>query len=140
MEYRKRIVKRLIIHAVWLLVMLSLSAIAFFVGDDSMKDFALTFAVALTVATAVRIVSGVRLLRNGEELKKREIAENDERNLSISLRAKGTAFVITVFAACGAVLVLRLLGMVNELKTLCYCICFMLVVYYFAYYILQKKG
>ena len=98
------------------------------------------FAIALTVATAVRIVSGIRLLRDEEMLKKKEIAEKDERNLSIVLRAKGYTFGISVFAACIAILVLALLKMQTELKIVSYCLCFVVVVYYFTYRILQCKG
>lgn len=140
MEYRKKIVKRMIIHIVWLAVMLALSAVAYFVGDESVRDYMTAFAIALAMATAVRIVSGVRLLRDEEMLKKREIAEKDERNISIVLRAKGYTFGISVFAACIAILVLALLKMQTELKIVSYCLCFVVVVYYFTYRILQRKN
>jgi len=140
MEYRKKIVKRIVIHIVWFAVMLALSAVAYFVGAEDVRNYMTTFAIALTAATAVRIVSGVRLLRNEEMLKKKEIAEKDERNLSIVLRAKGYTFGISVFAACIAILVLALLKMQTELKIVLYCLCFVLVVYYFVYLILQHKN
>ena len=140
MEYRKKIVKRILIHIVWMVIMLVLSAVAYIVGDESIRDYMTAFAIALTVATAVRIASGIRLLRDEEMLKKREIAEKDERNLSIVLRAKGWTFGISVFAACVVILVLGLLNMQTELKIVSYCLCFVVVVYYFTYLVLQRNG
>lgn len=139
MEYRERQVKKLIAYSIYLAVILAVAAVVYIVGDESMREFVVPFATAFAAVGIVRIILGVRLLRDEERLRDREIAEKDERNLSISQRAKGIAFFASAFAGCIAIITLSLLDMRTEAKTVALCVSFMVVVYYFGYLFLQKK-
>ncbi len=139
MEFKKKIKQRTAMQIGWLLIILISSAIAFVVGNQAVREFVIPFASIVVVISVSKIYSNIILLRDDEKLKKREIAETDERNLSLIMRARGMTFVIGIYSACVAILILSLLDFQREMQVIAYCMCFLLVLYFAVYYILQRK-
>lgn len=139
MEFKKKIKQRMIMQIVFLLLILIPSIIAFVIGNEAVRDFVIPFAMMVTIINGAKIYSNIMLLRNEGKLKKREITEKDERNLSIAVRARGITFYISVFSACFAILMLSIFGYQREMQVIMYCLCYVLVVYYAVYHILQRK-
>ncbi len=139
MEFKKKIKQRTAMQIGWLLIILISSAIAFVVGNQAVREFVIPFASIVVVISGSKIYSNIILLRDDEKLKKREIAETDERNLSLIMRARGMTFVIGIYSACVAILILSLLDFQREMQVIAYCMCFLLVLYFAVYYILQRK-
>lgn len=56
-------------------------------GRDFMSGYYSTLGLALMAAGAALIIKNMRYLKDPERLKKREVAENDERNRLLGLRS-----------------------------------------------------
>lgn len=103
------------------------------------NDFFMSLGFALIIASIVRIVQYIQILKNDEVMKRREIAEKDERNIMINNKAKSWAFYIYIFAAAAAEIVFAVLRMETVMLVLAYSVCAMALIYWICYHIIKRK-
>lgn len=103
------------------------------------NDFFVSFGAALIVVAIVRTVQYIQIIRNEEMMKRREIAEKDERNIMINNKAKSWAFYFYISAAAVAVIVFAILRMETAMLVLAYSVCAMVFIYWICYHIIKRK-
>ena len=93
----------------------------------------------LIIVGILQIVNKIRYNKDAEYKKNVDISISDERNKTLRLTAwayAGYSFVIVAGIAIISFTVMKLQTYANILS---YCLCFILVVYWISYLILQKK-
>ena len=136
MNYMKKLKMRLWFGISY--VILGLALIVAFNLNQNSNDFFSYWGLALVVVGLARIRNYLRITKNAETIRKCAIQETDERNVSIVGKARGIAFYVYILAVAVAVIVLQLIGKTELAATLSWTICFLLVVYWIAYFILRK--
>ncbi len=139
MDFKETMKKRIVAHTIMMIfsLLIALSAYVFLDGDMC-RNF-MELGIVLAVIKAIRITSCIITLRSDKRLKHLEISEKDERNRSIALKAKGATYFISVFVFAMASYAMVIAGYSEIAKVVFYCLCFMLVIYYITYLILQRK-
>lgn len=103
------------------------------------NPFISSYGLALAVVGIARLKQYYRITRSEESVRKREIAENDERNILIAQKAKSMAFFLFIVITGIAVIVLSLLKMQETAALISYPVCLLVVLYWISYVIYQKK-
>ena len=106
MDFRKKIKIRLSVAIGY--IILGLAMIVAFNIIKTENNFLSSFGFALTVIGIVHIRKYIMITKNEETITKRQIAETDERNISIANKAKSISFIIYVILSCVSVIVLEL--------------------------------
>lgn len=135
MEFKKKLKKRLYIAIVYTVLGLLMITSTFIIQTD---DFISSFGFALFLMGIARIRNYFIITRNEETIKKREIAETDERNILIMHKAKSAAFSVYVLLSSLAVIVLSFLNMHELSKWIEIGVCVFVVIYWICYMIYQK--
>lgn len=104
------------------------------------NQFLSPFGIALIVCGIVRIRNYVMITKNDETIRKQQIAETDERNISISNRAKQAAFVIYIYLTGTAVIVLRVINKTQLATILSASVCGLIFIYWVSYWIIRRKS
>ena len=104
------------------------------------NDFLSSFGLALVVIGIVHIRRYFLITKNEETIKRRQIAETDERNIAIADKAKSIAFIVYVVLAAVAIIVLELLEYSLLSMVLSLTIGLLVAVYWIAYWIMYKKS
>ena len=99
-----------------------------------------SLGAAFLVVGIVNTVRYRRLMKNPEELRKREIIEKDERNIMLWTKARSLAFVIYVITSGIAVIVLHLVGMSDAAHIVSWCMTTFVVIYWICYLIISRKN
>ena len=128
--------KRMIYYTVMLLVGLVLMSLAFFGKVD---EFWNGMGSALAILGAVRLLRGYRLNKNEAYREKAEIAVSDERNQFIRSKAWAWAGYLFIILTGISVIVFKLVGQDLLSQAASWGVCLMLVLYWGAYKVLQKK-
>ena len=128
--------KRMIYYTVMLLVGLVLMSLAFFGKVD---EFWNGMGSALAILGAVRLLRGYRLKKNEAYREKVEIAVSDERNQFIRSKAWAWAGYLFIILTGISVIVFKLVGQDLLSQAASWGVCLMLVLYWGAYKVLQKK-
>lgn len=102
------------------------------------RQYALTLGIALIIIGVARVLDYIRITKNSESIRKRQIAESDERNLYIINKAKSTAFGVYVVTTAIIVIAAEMCGKSDLAETLALTIC-ALVLLYWAFYWLYRK-
>jgi len=102
------------------------------------NPFISSYGLALAVVGIARLKQYYRITRSEESVRKREIAETDERNILIAHKAKSMAFFFYVLISGVAVIVLSFLGMNEIASWIAYPVCLLIVLYWICYYVYQK--
>ena len=89
MEFKKKLKTRLYIAIIYISLGIMMITGTFAIKTDN--DFISSFGFALVVMGIVRIRNYFMITKNEETIKKQQIAETDERNLSILNKAKSNA-------------------------------------------------
>ena len=95
---------------------------------------------ALIVVGIVRIRNHIIITKNEESIRKQKIAETDERNIAIANKAKSLSFMIYIFMACIAVIVLEILNKTQWVSVISGMVCLLLVIYWVTYLIVRKTN
>lgn len=98
-----------------------------------------TMGFAIMVVGVARLRNHFRITKNKETLRKREIAETDERNITIMDKSRSITFLLSILLFCVGILVFHLLGKSLVADVLSGCVCLMLVIYWVTYCIVSKK-
>ncbi len=138
MEFKDKIKKRILLFAVYVAAGLVLFGVSYLVKDNT-GDLIRAAGIAYAVCGFGQIFRNVRLMKDERLMKKREIAEKDERNIWISNRAKScTFFFFTIFSAI-AMIVLFLTERKTEGLVIAYAICAEVIIYYICYLYISHK-
>ncbi|MBR5291986.1 MAG: hypothetical protein IKU32_03615 [Clostridia bacterium] len=136
MDYRKKLKTRL-----YTAITMIASGIIFTVfAVFSEVEMASTFGAVFLVMGIARVIQYRRLLNDPEEMRRREIAEHDERNVMLWTKARSLAFVVYIIAMGIAVIVLQMLEMGQEANIVSLCMMGFMIIYWICYFIIVKKN
>lgn len=136
-EYEKKIRLRSRIGLVYALIGAAIIVAANTVKTDS--DIAYSFGAIFAAMGIARFVQYTRLLNNKIALEKREIAENDERNVMLVTKARSLAFTAYFILGGIAVPIMFLTGNRETGLYIAYSICAFAAVYWVSYLIVRRK-
>lgn len=103
------------------------------------NEFLSSFGFALTVIGIAKLRNYFLITKSEETLKKQEITESDERNITIANKARSLSFMVYIIAAGLAVIVLQIFNMPQIATFLAYTVCFLIVIYWICYLIIRRK-
>lgn len=138
MDYKKKLRSRLNIAITYIVL-----GVMFIVGTSITKtenDFISTFGFMMILMGLVRIRNYRMITKDEDTIRKQEIIETDERNISIIHKAKSTAFSIYILLLGTAVIVLSLFNMHEVARWIACSVCLIVVIYWICYFIYQKKS
>ena len=138
MDFKKRIKIRYLTAVVYIVLGLALAALSVIL--ESENEFVSPFSLALIVMGFARIRKLAVITKNEASLKRREIAENDERNVYIMRGAKSAAFTSYMLLAGIAVIVLLFLEYTLIAQCIGYSVCALALIYWVCYWIYYKKS
>ncbi len=138
MDFRKKMKTRLFIAIGYIVLGVALIIVFNVFGTEN--SFNSSFGFALAVVGIAQIKKYYLITKNEETLKKREIAESDERNISIANRAKSLSFMIYLMLACIAVIVLNFLELSLLATVISGTVCILILIYWISYWIISKKS
>ncbi|MEE1245368.1 MAG: hypothetical protein UHM16_06865 [Acutalibacteraceae bacterium] len=138
MDFKKKLKIRLLVAISY--VILGIAMVVVFNIIKTENNFLSSFGFALTVIGIARIRNYFLITKNEETITKRQIAENDERNISIANKAKSVAFIAYILVVCTSITVLYLFNKTQLAFILSGTVCFLLLVYWISYWIISKKS
>ena len=137
MEFVKKLKIRLGIAVTYAVLGAVMIIVALLTKTDN--NFVSAYGVALFVIGVARIKQYFIISKNEQSIKRREIAETDERNVDIVHKARSAAFIVYVIAMCLVTLVLSFLNMHDIAKWFAMSAMLLVVIYWVCYYIISKK-
>ncbi len=138
MDFRKKLKIRLYFALSY--IILGIAVVVTFNIFPTKNESLSTLGLAFIVIGVVRTRNYFLITKNEETITKREIAETDERNISISNKAKSVAFYVYLILACIAVILLELFEK-SELATFVLAtVCVLIVIYWISYWIINKTS
>ena len=137
MDFKKKLQKRLAVALFFMVLGILMIAVPFFI--KTADDFVSAFGFALFVTGFVRVRNYRMITKNEETLKKQEIAETDERNISIAKQAKSTAFSVYILLLNLGVIVLSFCRLHEIARWISYAVLFLILIYWICYFIYRKK-
>ena len=138
MDFKKKLRTRLYVAISY--VVLGVMMIAGTAITKSEHYFFSSFGIALVVVGIARMKQYFLITKSEESIRKREIVETDERNVSIIHMAKSAAFN-TYVLLCGMVgIVLHALDKSEIANAIWYSVLVLVFIYWICYFIYQKKS
>lgn len=138
MDFKKKLKSRLYFAIGCIALGIVMVAVTFIIKTDN--SYTSAFGLAMIVMGLVRVRNYRMITKDEETIKKQQIIETDERNLSILNKARSTAFVIYLSLMCIFVIVLSLLNMHEVAKWIEYSVCLLLVIHWICYLVYQKRS
>lgn len=102
------------------------------------RQYALTLGIALITIGFARALDCIRITKNSESIRKRQIAESDERNIYIINKAKSTAFGVYVITTAIIIIAAEMCGKSDLAETLALTICALVLLYWTFYWLYRK--
>ena len=137
MEFKKKLKLRLCINLIWALVGAAL--ILYWFLTDSGNDFFLSWGTACIFIGVIRYIQYRKTTDDEDVLRKKELAEKDERTRMIAERARSWCFSLSLTAAGVWVILLSLLGRHEEAQPYAWYVCAMVVLYWICFSVIRKK-
>ena len=138
MDFKKKLKIRLFVAISYLI--LGIAMIVVFNIIKTENNFFSSFGFALAVIGIARIRNYFLITKDEETIAKKQIAENDERNISIANKAKSFAFLAYILVVCTSITILYALNKTQLAFILSGTVCFLLLVYWISYWIISKKS
>ena len=138
MTFREKLKKRLYLAIGYLIAGVILIILAAVLKLEN--EFLSSFGFALVVCGLVRVRNYKRITKSDESIRRQEIAETDERNISIANRAKSWAFSLYVFLTCVLVIALEVLNREELVNILGGSVCALLLLYWGSYWIIRRRS
>ena len=138
MDFKKKLKARLYLAYGYLAIGVMLVLVSIVTKTEN--EFISSFGLLIAVMGLARIRNYLRITKNEETVRKREIAETDERNLSIQQKAKSAAFLVYTMLSGIAVIILSFLKMHEEAKWISYSVLLLVAIYWICYLVYQKKS
>ena len=137
MDFKKKMKQRLYLAVSYIVFGAALALAALVTKSEN--QFLSAFGIALAVMGVLRLFQYRRITKNTDSLRKRQLAETDERNRMIAERAKSWTFSFSLMAAGIAVIVLSVLGKHNLAQPISWVMCGMVLLYWVFYHIANRK-
>jgi len=138
MNFRKKLKIRLSVAIGYIVIGIAM-AVAFNIIKTE-KNFLSSFGFSLIVIGIVQIRKYIMITKNEETITKRQIAETDERNISIANKAKSISFIIYVILASVSIIVLELFNKIQLAMILSGTVCVLILIYWISYWIISKNS
>lgn len=138
MEFKKRLNIRLYLAIAYVLIGIA-TIISAFITKTS-NEFFSSFGFALVVIGVVRIRNYFIITKSEDNLKKQQIRESDERNISISTKAKSVSFNLYIILSGIVVIVLQFLKEAQLATIIGGTVCALILIYWISYWIINKKS
>ena len=138
MKFKQKLKIRLITAISYTILGIIIIVLSFVLKIKS--EYFSTIGFGMFLIGIIKIRNHMMLIKNEKLLKNQEIKENDERNLSLASRAKGISFNICIFASFIALTIFEIKGQTDYATIIGISGCALLLIYWTAYYILQKKA
>lgn len=138
MDYKEKLKSRLYIAIIYIALGIMMIVGAFATKTDN--GFISSFGFAMVIMGIVRVRNYFIITRNEETIRKQQIAETDERNLSILNKAKSAAFSVYVLLSGTAVIILSLFNMHTAATWIAYSVLLLVIIYWVCYWVYQKKS
>ena len=138
MEFKKKLKIRLWVAISYIVLGIAMVTVA--IVSKTENQFISSFGLALTVMGIARVRNYFLITKNEDTLRKREIAETDERNVSIVNKARSAAFTVYILLAGIFVIVMGLLDKIEISVWVSYSVALLVFVYWICYIIYQKKS
>lgn len=138
MDFRKKLKTRLCVGITY--IILGIAMIAVSILSKTENQFISSLGLAFVVLGIVRIRNYFIITKSDESVRKQEIAETDERNLSIANKARSAAFILYVFIAALFVIVMGIIGKFEVAQWASYSVALLVAIYWIFYFIYQKKS
>ena len=135
MDFKKRMKIRLWTNIIYIILGVAMIAVGLITKTDN--EFVSSFGLTLTVVGLALIKKNI--ITSEEKLKRREIAENDERNIAIVHKARSWAFSFYVILGCLAVIVLSLLSLQDIASWIGVGVFSLIAIYWICYFIVRRK-
>ena len=137
MDFKKKLKTRLYVAITYIVLGIILIGWGFFAQTNN--NYMSYLGLALAVIGCVRIRNYVIITRNDESIKKQQIAETDERNISIMHKARSAAFFVYILISCAVVNTLSVLNFHDIAKWIGYSVLSLVVIYWICYWVYQRK-
>lgn len=138
MEFKKKLKIRLWVAISYIALGIAMATVA--IVSKTENQFISSFGLALTVMGIARVRNYFLITKNEDTLRKREITETDERNVSIVNKARSAAFTVYILLAGIFVIVMGLLDKIEISVWVSYSVALLVFVYWICYIIYQKKS
>lgn len=137
MDFHKRMKQRLYVAVAYCI----LGPILIAAGTVNRFEnyFISAFGFALLSMGILRLAQYRKITKTEQSMHRQEVAENDERRLFLSERAKIWTFSFSIMIAGIAVIVLSLLGYHEQAQPFSWFVCLMVAFYWVFYLIAEKK-
>ena len=138
MDYKQKLRLRLNISITYIVLGILFIASTFITKTEN--NFISSFGFAMIIIGLVRIRNYRMITKDEDTIRKQQIIETDERNISIIHKAKSAAVAVYSLILCTAVIVLSFIGMHEAAKWIAFSLCLLIVIYLIFYIIYQKKS
>lgn len=138
MEYKKKLSIRLTVAIIYAVAGLAMMVVFNLIGTPN--EYLSTLGFALLLIGVVKIRRHFLITKSEDTIRRQEIAETDERNVSIANKAKSAAFILYVIAAGIAVVVLQFLQISEIANVLAMSISALVVFYWISYFIISRRS
>ena len=135
MDFKKKMKIRLWTNIIYIVLGVAMIVVGFITKTEN--EFVSSFGLTLTVVGLVLIKRNI--VTSDEKLKRREIAENDERNIAIVHKARSRAFSFYVILGCLAVIVLSLLSLHDIARWIAVGVFSLIAIYWICYFVVKRK-
>lgn len=137
MEYKKKLKIRLYVAIAY--IVLGVAILVTGVLVKSNNEFVSPLGLMLFVIGVSRVKHHFYITKNDERARNKQIAEEDERNVMIILKAKNSAFTAYVILCGIAVIILSLLNLYELSGMIGYSVCILVAIYWICYLIYKRK-
>ena len=138
MDFRKKLKIRLFTAISYIIIGVALGIVFNIINTEN--NFLSSFGFALVIIGIVYVRKYLLITKNEDTIKKRQIIESDERNISIANKAKSVAFSTYFFLACVAIIVLEILNKTQMAMMLSGTVGVLTLIYWISYFIIGKKS
>ena len=138
MDFRKKLKIRLFTAISYIIIGVALGVVFNIIKTEN--NFLSSFGFALVIIGIVHVRNYFMITKNEDTIKKRQIAESDERNISIANKAKSVAFITYFILACVAIIVLEILNKTQMAMMLSGTVGVLTLIYWISYFIIRKKS
>ncbi len=137
MEFKDKLKMRLNLGIAFIVIGVIMIGTGFVV--DNVDPFVSSFGFALVLMGIIRVRNYKIITKDEKSIRKREIAETDERNISLSNKARSWAFILYIMVASIIVIVLQFTSMRETATMIGYSVCALVALYWGSYFVLRKK-
>lgn len=137
MDFKKKLKTRLYTAISYIVIGIVMIIVSNILKTDN--DFLNSFGLAVAACGVARVLRYLSIMESDESIRKQEIAETDERNITISNKARSTAFAVYIYAACISVIVLEFMNKSELSSIIALSVCALVFIYWISYFIMQKK-